>query len=51
MLQLRPNCEFCDENLPPDAQATRICSYEYTFCADCLDHHLHNVYPNCGGGF
>ena len=51
MLQLRPNCEWCDKNLPPDAPDARICSYECTFCADCVETHLHNVCPNCGGGF
>ncbi|HTQ33190.1 MAG TPA: DUF1272 domain-containing protein [Stellaceae bacterium] len=51
MLQLRPNCEYCDKDLPPDAPEARICSYECTFCADCVETHLHNVCPNCGGGF
>jgi hypothetical protein len=51
MLQLRPNCEYCDKDLPPDAQEARICSYECTFCAACVETHLHNVCPNCGGGF
>lgn len=51
MLQLRPNCEWCDKDLPPDATDARICSYECTFCADCVDKHLANVCPNCGGGF
>jgi hypothetical protein len=51
MLQLRPNCERCDKNLPPTAEDARICSYECTFCADCVDTFLHNVCPNCGGGF
>ena len=50
-LQLRPNCEYCDIDLPPQAENARICSYECTFCADCVDSHLHNVCPNCGGGF
>jgi len=50
-LQLRPNCEFCDRDLPPEATTARICSYECTFCADCVETHLHNVCPNCGGGF
>jgi hypothetical protein len=50
-LQLRPNCEYCDKDLPPDATDARICSYECTFCADCVDTKLHNVCPNCGGGF
>jgi hypothetical protein len=51
MLQLRPNCEWCDKDLPPDAADARICSYECTFCADCVDKYLDNVCPNCGGGF
>jgi len=50
-LQLRPNCEYCDKDLPPNSTEARICSYECTFCADCADNKLHNVCPNCGGGF
>lgn len=50
-LQLRPNCECCDRDLPPDSTLARICSYECTFCAECVDRVLHNVCPNCGGGF
>ena len=50
-LELRPNCEYCDRDLPPAAPEARICSYESTFCADCVDTKLHNVCPNCGGGF
>ena len=51
MLALRPNCELCDVDLPPAAANARICSYECTFCADCVENTLHNVCPNCGGGF
>jgi hypothetical protein len=51
MLQLRPNCEYCDKDLPPHASEARICSYECTFCAACVENILHNVCPNCGGGF
>jgi uncharacterized protein len=51
MLQLRPNCECCDKDLRPEATDARICSYECTFCADCVETVLHNVCPNCGGGF
>jgi len=51
MLQLRPTCEHCNRALPPDATEARICSYECTFCANCVDTLLHNVCPNCGGGF
>lgn len=51
VLELRPNCEYCDKDLPPEAVDARICSYECTFCADCADNRLANVCPNCGGGF
>jgi uncharacterized protein len=51
LLQLRPNCEYCDTDLPPSAPNARICSYECTFCADCVRDVLRNVCPNCGGGF
>lgn len=51
MLELRPSCEHCDKPLPPDAADARICSFECTFCADCVDRVLSNVCPNCGGGF
>jgi hypothetical protein len=50
-LALRPNCEYCDIDLAPDDPRARICSYECTFCADCVEQRLHNVCPNCGGGF
>jgi hypothetical protein len=50
MLELRPNCQRCDRDLPPDADA-RICSYECTFCVECAEGVLQNVCPNCGGGF
>lgn len=50
MLELRPNCERCDIDLPPDADA-RICTFECTFCVDCVDGPLAGVCPNCGGGF
>ena len=51
MLSLRPNCERCDKDLPPAAPDAMICTYECTFCADCVHEHLKNVCPNCGGGF
>lgn len=51
MLELRPSCEQCTKPLPPAAPDARICSYECTFCADCVDAILSNVCPNCGGGF
>lgn len=51
MLQLRPNCECCNTDLAGDANDAYICSFECTFCADCVDGVLGNVCPNCGGGF
>ena len=51
MLELRPNCELCDKDLPPASTAACICSYECTFCSDCVESVLENVCPNCGGGF
>jgi hypothetical protein len=50
MLLLKPNCECCDVDLPPDADA-RICSYECTFCVRCAEEVLGGVCPNCGGSF
>ena len=50
MLQLRPNCECCDKDLPPDAEAF-ICTFECTFCAACAHGVLGGVCPNCGGNF
>ncbi|MEM9496119.1 MAG: DUF1272 domain-containing protein [Pseudomonadota bacterium] len=50
MLEIRPNCELCDVDLPANAVNARICTYECTFCADCADGILCNVCPNCGGG-
>ena len=51
MLELRPCCENCKKALPPTSEDARICTFECTFCADCVDNILHNVCPNCGGGF
>ena len=48
MLQLRPNCECCNCDLPPEADA-RICSFECTFCVSCTDAVLAGICPNCGG--
>ena len=49
MLELRPNCECCDRDLPNGSPDARICTYECTFCADCVERHLGGVCPNCGG--
>jgi hypothetical protein len=49
MLQLRPNCECCDRDLPPDSADAMICSFECTFCRDCVANVLKGRCPNCGG--
>ena len=51
MLQLRPACEHCNTALQPDSLDARICSFECTFCVNCVETVLGNVCPNCGGGF
>ena len=51
MLELRPDCENCSKPLPPNATDAMICSFECTFCTDCVTRVLSNVCPNCGGGF
>jgi hypothetical protein len=49
MLELRPNCEACDRDLPPESPDAMICTYECTWCRDCVDNVLKGVCPNCGG--
>lgn len=51
MLELRPNCECCDKDLPPESTEAVICSFEYTFCRSCASGILNNRCPNCGGNF
>lgn len=51
VLELRPSCEHCNVALPPASLEARICTYECTFCAHCVEHVLENVCPNCGGDF
>ena len=51
MLEIRPSCEHCNEDLAPNATNAMICTYECTYCATCVTKVLHNVCPNCGGGF
>ncbi|HYW53527.1 MAG TPA: DUF1272 domain-containing protein [Dongiaceae bacterium] len=51
MLELRPNCECCDKDLPPGAADAMICTYECTFCAACVETVLGGRCPNCGGTF
>ncbi|WP_118184243.1 DUF1272 domain-containing protein [Paraburkholderia phosphatilytica] len=51
MLELRPACEACGKDLPPNAPDAMICTYECTFCEHCARNVLRNVCPNCGGNF
>ncbi|WP_299601870.1 DUF1272 domain-containing protein [uncultured Aquimarina sp.] len=51
MLEIRPTCENCNKSLPNDSNQAMICTFECTFCKDCVDTIFHNVCPNCGGGF
>lgn len=51
MLELRPNCECCDRDLPPESPAAMICTFECTFCTDCVTTVLAGTCPNCGGAF
>jgi hypothetical protein len=49
MLALRPNCECCNRDLPPESDGALICSFECTFCRGCASGILHHKCPNCGG--
>jgi hypothetical protein len=51
MLEMRPNCEMCDRDLPNGAEEARICTFECTFCAECVNERLAGRCPNCGGNF
>ncbi len=51
MLELRPNCECCNKDLPPCSNEAVICTFECTFCKDCAETKLNNLCPNCGGNF
>ena len=51
MLELRPNCECCDRDLPPESDLARICTFECTFCAECAEKVFGGRCPNCGGDF
>lgn len=51
MLELRPNCECCNIDLPPHSTDAVICTFECTFCTACANDVLNGVCPNCGGNF
>ena len=49
MLELRPNCECCNKDLPPESSEAVICTFECTFCLPCAENVLKFTCPNCGG--
>ena len=49
LLELRPNCECCDRDLPPQSREAYMCSYECTFCEACVNGVLRGRCPNCRG--
>ena len=49
MLEMRPNCECCDKDLPPGSREAMICTFECTFCDACAQGRLQGRCPNCGG--
>ncbi len=51
MLDIRPTCENCNKPLPYDSKKAMICTFECTFCKDCVANILRDVCPNCGGDF
>ncbi len=51
MLVLKPSCENCNKLLPPESTEAMICTFECSFCKDCVDNVLKGVCPNCGGNF
>lgn len=51
MLKLKPNCECCHKDLPYDSKEAMICSFECTFCLDCVENKLKHICPNCEGNF
>jgi hypothetical protein len=51
MLEIRPTCKHCNKSLPFDSQEAMICTFECTYCKDCVDNILKQVCPNSGGGF
>ncbi|MBC8831754.1 DUF1272 domain-containing protein, partial [Escherichia coli] len=49
MIKLKPNCECCDKDLPPESREAVICTFECTFCATCADTVFKGACPNCAG--
>lgn len=50
MLEIRPNCEHCNKDLPYNSTEAMMCTFECTYCTNCAEEIFQNVCPNCGGG-
>ncbi|MCF2873847.1 MULTISPECIES: DUF1272 domain-containing protein [unclassified Tenacibaculum] len=51
MLEIRPNCEHCNKDLPNTSTEAMICSFECTYCKTCALEIFENVCPSCSGNF
>lgn len=51
MLEIRPNCEHCNKDLPNTSTEAMICSFECTYCEKCALEIFKNVCPSCSGNF
>jgi len=51
MLDIRPNCEHCNKDLPNTSIEAMICSFECTYCKTCALEVFKNVCPSCSGNF
>ena len=51
MLEIRPNCEHCNKELPYNSTEAMICSFECTYCKTCALEIFKNVCPSCSGNF
>jgi hypothetical protein len=51
MLELRPNCECCDKDLPPESTEAVSYTFECAFCIECAESVLNHICPTCSGNF
>ena len=51
MLEIRPNCEHCNKDLPNTSTEAMICTFECTYCKTCALDIFENVCPSCSGNF
>lgn len=48
-LEMRAKCERCERTLPHESTDAFICSFECTFCRECVEGPLAQKCPNCSG--